>query len=89
MDCSTKWPSCRLWQRRNGVRLSAFHFHGYDGLEPICRYGFAEPTAVDYFRAFLPLGDTTDATKLDWKQFVLGMVPPSRPVIPCRVGHRT
>ena len=30
--------------------------------------------AVDYFRDFLPLGDSADTAKLDWKQFVLGMV---------------
>ena len=30
--------------------------------------------AVDYFRAFLPSGDSADTAKLDWKQFVLGMV---------------
>jgi hypothetical protein len=43
-------------------------------LHRICRYGVAEAMAVDYFRAFLPLGDSADTAKLDWKQFVLGMV---------------
>ena len=44
-------------------------------LDRICRYEVAEAMAVDYFRAFLPfLGDSADTAKLDWKQFVLGMV---------------